>query len=69
MNKRLTRINRTGILCLVVAIIILVINLLQKVKWYEYISVAFLIVAGLIFIYTSNKLKIKELAKNNIKKK
>lgn len=69
MDKRLARINKTGILCIIVAIIILIINLLQKVKWYEYISVAFLIVAGIIFIYTSNKLRIKELTKNKTKSK
>lgn len=67
MNKTqlhyLKRVNIIGITCLILGLIILVINILTKVKWYEYITVGALFVAGLIFIYTSNKMRIKNIPK------
>lgn len=67
MNKTqlhyLKRVNIIGITCLALGLIILVINILTKVKWYEYITVGALFVAGLIFIYTSNKMRIKNIPK------
>ena len=67
MNKNqlhyLKRVNIIGILCLILGIIILVINILTKVKWYEYITVIALFIVGLIFIYTSNKMIIKNTSK------
>lgn len=59
----LKRVNIIGILCLILGIIILVINILTKVKWYEYITVIALFIVGLIFIYTSNKMIIKNTSK------
>ena len=59
----LKRVNIIGILCLILGIIILVINLLTKVKWYEYITVGALFITGLVFIYTSNKMIIKNTPK------
>lgn len=67
MNKTqlhyLKRVNIIGIMCLILGLIILIINILTKVKWYEYITVGALFLAGLIFIYTSNKMKIKNIYK------
>lgn len=67
MNKTqlhyLKRVNIIGIICLILGLVILVINILTKVKWYEYISVGALFLAGLIFIYTSNRIRIKNTSK------
>lgn len=67
MNKTqlhyLKRVNIIGIICLVLGLIILIINILTSVKWYEYISVGALFLAGLIFIYTSNRIRIKNTSK------
>lgn len=67
MNKNqihyLKRVSIIGILCLILGVIILVINILAQVKWYEYITVGALFIAGLVFIYTSNKMIIKNTPK------
>lgn len=64
----LKRAQIIGILCIVVALVILIINLIQKVKWYEYIVVITLFVAGIVFIFISNKIRIKAQNKNKIRK-
>lgn len=64
----LKRAQIIGILCIVVALVIFIINLIQKVKWYEYIVVITLFAAGIVFIFISNKIGIKAQNKNKIKK-
>lgn len=67
--KRLKRLSITGILCIITGIIIIGINISYKSKWYEYISVVSLFVAGVIFIYTSNSIRIKLSKKSKTNKK
>lgn len=72
MNKKqekyLKRTYITGIVCIIYALVVLIINLIQKVKWYEYIAVVTLFIAGIVFVYTSNKVKIKKQNINKVKK-
>lgn len=63
VSFRLKRVGIIGIICVVMAILILGINIVTHAKWYEYISATALIVAGLIFIYTSNKIRIQRVKK------
>ena len=67
--KRLKRLSITGIICIITAIIIIGINIVSNSKWYEYISVVSLIIAGLVFIYTSSSIRIKISSKSKSIKK
>ena len=57
INKRLNRLRFTGSLCLVVGLIYLIINIIFKEEWYEYISPVLLFIFGPFFIYDSYSLK------------
>ena len=67
--KRLKRLSITGIICIITAIIIIGINIVSNSKWYEYISVVSLFIAGLVFIYTSSSIRIKISSKSKSIKK
>ena len=57
INKRLKRLRITGILCIVLGITYLVINIIFKEEWYEYILPAFLFLFGPLFIYNSYSIR------------
>lgn len=60
---RLKRVGIIGIICIVMAILIIGINIITDAKWYEYITCVALIITGLIFIYTSNKIRMQKIKK------
>ena len=62
-SYRLKRVGIIGIICIVMAILIIGMNIVTNAKWYEYISSVALIVAGLIFIYVSNKIRAQKTKK------
>lgn len=65
----LKRVKIYGICCIVLAIIILIINLISNSEWYEYLVIPTLLIAGVIFIYASNKIKLRNSNKITTKKK
>ena len=62
-NTHLKRVKIYGIVAITSSLVWFILNIYNKVSWYEYISPALLILFGIYFIINSNIIKIKEVNK------
>ena len=62
-NYYLKRVKITGILCITIGLIWLILSIYYQTRWYEYITSVLLIIFGIYFIINSLRIKKKEVNK------